>query len=85
MASRLANDCGQVRHGSGCDCSLLAAATGSHRDAIPFSYCSKVLQKRYAMTCRHGEAPEFPAPVLPQWTDVGRVDAVTAILVANHP
>ena len=37
------------------------------------------------MTCRHGEAPEFPAPVLPQWTDVGRVDAVTAILVANHP
>lgn len=75
----------QVRHGAGCDCSLLAAATCSHPDAITFSYCSKVLQKRYAMTCRHGEAEEFPAPPLPQWTDVGRVDAVTAILVANHP
>jgi hypothetical protein len=75
----------QVRHGAGCDCSLLAAATCSHPDAITFSYCSKVLQKRYAMTCRHGEARDFSAPALPQWTDVGPVDAVKAILMVNRP
>lgn len=74
----------QTRHGAGCDCRLLAAATHSHRDAIPFSYCLKVLQKRYSMTCRHGEAREFPVPALPQWTDIGCVDAVKAILVANR-
>lgn len=80
------NHCIQLRHGAGCDCRLLAAATHAHPEAIPFSYCINVLQKRYAMTCRHGESREFLGPALrgEGWTDLGPVDAVKAILVANR-
>lgn len=76
----------QLRHGAGCDCRLLAAATHSHPDAIPFSYCANVLQKRYVMTCMHGESRESLDPAV-RWeggTDLGPVDAVKAILVANR-
>jgi hypothetical protein len=75
----------QLQHGAGCDCRLLAVATHAHPEAIPFSYCMNVLQKRYVMTCRHGVPQAVVDPALRGrgWTDVGRVDAVKAILVGN--
>lgn len=82
----MANHGIQLRHGARCDCRLLAAATHSHPEAIPFSYCTNVLQKRYVMTCMHGEPRKSPdpAPRREAWTDLGPVDAVKAILVTNR-
>lgn len=74
-----------LRHGARCDCILLAAATHCALESIPFSYCRHVLQKRYAMTCRHGEARDVAAaaPRAEGWRDFRPFDSVKAILIAN--
>ena len=81
----MSNQIIQLRHGTECDCCLLAAATHCHPEAIPLAYCRSVLQKRYVMNCRHGESLEALDPALRKggWADLGSVDAVQAILVAN--
>lgn len=75
----------RIGHGARCDCLLLAAAAHGGADAVTFSYCRRVLQKRYVMTCGHGEA--VPAAEVKEtsdkWHDFGEIDAVKAILVTN--
>ena len=75
-----------VGHGPQCDCLLLSAATQSCADAVTFSYCRHVLQKRYSMTCMHGHiAPRQGAVKAPEkWHDLGAIDAVKAILLTNN-
>lgn len=72
-------------HGARCDCLLLAAATQGGAGAVTFSFCRHVLQKRYTMTCRHGERrPAAPIrKASEKWHDFGEVDAVKAILMTN--
>lgn len=72
-------------HGARCDCLLLAAATQGGGDAITFSFCRYVLQKRYVMTCRHGEREPIAAikKAGEKWHEFGEIDAVKAILVTN--
>lgn len=75
-----------VGHGPRCDCLLLSAATQGCADAVTFSYCRHVLQKRYAMTCMHGDmAPRQGTVKVPEkWHDLGEIDAVKAILLTNN-
>lgn len=72
-------------HGPRCECLCLAAATHAGAEAIPFSYCYHVLQKRYRMQCRHGESPkpEAPGPAEPEWSMYREMDAVKAVLMIN--
>ena len=72
-------------HGDRCECLILAAAVHGSPDAIPYSYCRSVLQKRYAMHCRHGEVGCTAGPPSPavKWQDFGDLDAVQAILLKN--
>lgn len=52
---------------------------------MTFSYCRHILQKRYAMTCMHGELRHRPqAMVRETWHDLGEIDAVKAILLTNN-
>lgn len=71
-------------HGEFCDCMLLASAVGADPTAVNFSYCRRVLQKRWRIKCEHGKRVpgERVTPELPP-RDSG--DAVQAILVANAP
>jgi hypothetical protein len=64
---------------------LLAAATQASPDAITFSYCRDILQRRYAMTCRHGEGKpsDEKAARSEQRVGYGRMDAVKAIVLRN--
>lgn len=75
----------RFKHGARCDCLLLAKATQGGPDAVTFSYCHNVLQKRYVMTCRHGEASPLVdvSKASERWQDLGEIDAVKAILVTN--
>ena len=52
-----------------------------------FDYCTRVLQKRWRMTCRHGclEAVTAASGSGERWHDIGPVDAVKAILISNDP
>jgi hypothetical protein len=74
-------------HGPRCDCLLLSAATQGCADAVTFSYCRHVLQKRYSMTCMHGdmEPRQATAKMPEKWHDLGEIDAVKAILLTNNP
>ncbi len=76
----------RVGHGPRCDCLLLCAATQGGVDAVTFSYCRHVLQKRYSMTCMHGDmAPRQGTAKVPEkWHDLGEIDAVKAILLTNN-
>lgn len=76
----------RVNHGQQCSCKLLAQAVGLDPRNLSFEYCQEVLQKRWRLTCRHGQ----PAGVVPvatglseHWRDVGPVDPVKAILISN--
>lgn len=75
----------KVPHGSCCDCVLLAAAVGAGPDAISFDYCLNVLQKRWLMTCTHGETLETgnEEKASAKWRNFGEMDAVKAILIRN--
>ena len=43
---------GQV-HGEHCSCRLLAAATGTETSLIDYTFCRRVLQRRWRMVCDH--------------------------------
>ena len=81
------NHAQKIRHGGHCDCELLARALGIDPRAISFDYCTRVLQKRWRMTCRHGclEAVTAASGSGERWHDIGPVDAVKAILISNDP
>lgn len=74
-----------VRHGTRCDCVLLAAALGMGAEVISFDYCRNFLQHRWAMTCKHGEVQATPTltPLSEKWKDKGAMNHVLAILVKN--
>ena len=74
----------RMNHGRRCECLSLAAAAHVRGDAISFSYCHNVLQRRYRMVCRHGEADVETEPAAAsKWHIDGPIDAVKAILVRN--
>ena len=72
-------------HGTHCDCVLLAQALGLGSQVISFDYCRTLLQRRWAMTCKHGEVQGKDAlPDLGEkWKDKGAMNPVLAILVKN--
>lgn len=74
-----------IQHGTHCDCVLLAAALGLPPGAIPFDYCRNILQRRWSMTCKHGELSDTttPTPAIDRWKDTGDMNSVLAILVKN--
>jgi len=76
---------GRIEHGTHCDCIQLAMALGLKPSVIPYFYCKNLLQRRWLMTCRHGEAaPREPAiSVGEKWKDKGQMNPVMAILVSN--
>jgi hypothetical protein len=71
-------------HGEVCDCKQLAAALGCDPAAISFDFCYRVLQRHWHVKCRHGSGEDpSHASVAHQWKDIGRADAVKAILISN--
>ena len=76
---------GEMPHGNYCECVLLAAAVGAGPQAISFHYCLNVLQKRWLLTCRHGEMVDTGSAekTSEKWRNFGEMDAVKAILVKN--
>ena len=81
-AEVLAPDVWEYEHGDQCDCRLLASAVGAESDAVDFTYCRLVLQKRWKVRCNHGGG--IPASrVTPELPQHNRHDAIQAILVAN--
>lgn len=76
-----------IPHGTYCECVQLAAALGLRPSAISYFYCKNFLQRRWTMTCRHGEvAPREPAigaGAGEKWKDKGQMNPVMAILVSN--
>ena len=74
-----------MRHGTHCECLLLAAAVGGGPDAVPYWYCLKVLQRRWSMICKHGEVQETSGEkkASEKWTGTGEMNPLKAILVRN--
>ena len=77
----------RIEHGERCSCTLLALATGLDPRDLSFEYCFRVLQKRWRMTCRHGQRSSAPAAsgLVEHWRRVGPLDPVKAILMSNDP
>ena len=76
----------ELRHGSRCSCKALEDAVGAKHGTISCAYCRSVLQKRWRMTCNHGEPPLGEKPAGPdRWVGIGKLrgDAIKAILVAE--
>lgn len=75
-----------IPHGTHCDCVLLAKALGMAPGSIPYHYCSRMLQRRWFMTCKHGERiiePEAPSAADRWKAHGGAMSSVLAILVSN--
>lgn len=81
-APRLAT---RIQHGEHCSCKLLALAVGLDPRALSNEYCRQVLQKRWRMTCRHGECASGPVAtgLVDRWRGVASIDPVKAILISN--
>ena len=76
--------CENIPHGTQCECVQLAAALGLPAKAISFYYCRNFLQRRWSMTCRHGELLDTqPPPRSERWKEQGEMNPVLAILVEN--
>lgn len=77
--------CGELPHGSRCDCALLAQALHLDPRTISYRYCRNVLQRHWSMTCRHGETRSVPAvPPIPRgWKPLSELTPVDAILLEN--
>jgi hypothetical protein len=74
----------KIPHGAQCECVQLAAALGLPAKAISFYYCRNFLQRRWSMTCRHGELLLTPPPPRSErWKEQGEMNPVLAILVEN--
>ena len=74
-------------HGTQCSCQLLAQAVGVDPRSISFGYCSRVLQKRWQITCTHGDLGSVPVAISvgERWRHGERVDPIRAILMSNDP
>ena len=74
-----------VEHGAQCSCKLLAQAMGLDPRKLSFDYCCRVLQKRWRMTCTHGEPASAVAStgLGERWRHVRRISPVLAILMSN--
>lgn len=74
-----------IPHGTHCDCRLLAEALPMDPRKLPYEYCRNVLQRRWRMTCRHGEVmPTVAASSGPEkWKDLGKMTPLNALLVKN--
>ena len=71
-------------HAGVCECTVLAAALGIAPEGVSLHYCLNVLQRRWAMTCRHGEQPDRTvAPMSEKWKDKRALTPVLAILIEN--
>ena len=81
-AEILAPDVWEYEHGDQCDCRLLASAVGADLDAVDFTYCRLVLQKRWKVRCNHGGGV-FVARAIPELPRYDLHDAVQAILIVN--
>lgn len=70
-------------HGEQCSCLVLAAAVGANPKSISFDYCHSVLQKHWAVRCRHGQHPPVEPAVLggERWRDIGKIDPVKVLLI----
>lgn len=77
----------RTEHGSQCSCQLLAQAIGVDPRSISFAYCGRVLQKRWRITCAHGDLASVPVAIglVEHWSHVGGIDPVRAILMSNDP
>ena len=75
----------RIEHGEQCSCKLLAQAAGVDPRNLSFGYCQRVLQRRWRVTCNHGESISKPAVtgLAGHWRDVGSIDSVKAILMGN--
>lgn len=45
----------QDKHGDHCSCRILSMAVTGRPDTVKYSYCRNVLQRRWLMTCNHGD------------------------------
>lgn len=73
-----------IPHGTRCDCRLLAEALGMAPVSISYDYCRNVLQKRWVMTCRHGDLRPVETHTCEHgWTSDTPINAVDAILLRN--
>lgn len=73
-----------IPHGHQCGCRLLAAAACARPEDIPFSYCLRVLKRRWRVHCDHGETFTPPTePGVERWAGVveGRPDTLRTILI----
>ena len=73
----------RIGHGALCECRSLALAAQGGADAVPFSYCRHVLQRRYRMVCRHGDSAFEPTMPMPHLEMPVAADPVKAILLGN--
>ncbi len=72
------------QHGDRCSCRLLAEAVGCDPKAVRFSYCQKVLMKRWVIECNHGCCHAAPASgSSDRWHEVGPMDPIKALLIKN--
>lgn len=69
-------------HGSRCSCRLLAEAVGADPSSVEYSYCQRVLQRHWRVTCDHIPAAKAHkvTPVLPPHD---ARNPVHALLLAN--
>lgn len=76
----------RIEHGDHCSCKPLALAVGQDPRSVSYEYCRWVLQKRWRMTCRHGERASAPAAagLGEHWREVTSFDSVQAILIGNR-
>jgi hypothetical protein len=73
-----------IPHGTSCGCRLLAEALHQDPKTISYEYCCNVLQRRWHMTCGHGESMPAAAPsTLELWKDVGEMTPLNALLIQN--
>ncbi len=75
----------RIEHGEQCSCKLLAQAAGVDPRNLSFGYCQRVLQRRWRLTCNHGEPSIAPAVtgLAAHWREMGSIDSVKAILMSN--
>jgi hypothetical protein len=74
-----------IPHGTRCDCKLLAEALHMDSSNVSYEYCRNALQRRWRITCRHGELMPAANPANPveKWKDLGEMTPLNALLVQN--
>lgn len=49
-------------HGDKCDCQILSLAITGKPSVCHYDFCINVLQRRWTMTCNHGQQPSTEKP-----------------------